>query len=335
MVGYITSIVAGLAASAIAAPHIQKRGTPNGGRFVDHSVINSNFADPSFIQEGDTYYAFSTTNGVNVPVAKSSSFLSGWSIQDKQDALPTVGKWSNGQNVWAPQVTKLSNGKFVMYYSATSTDKSGHHCVGAATSDTVDGPYQPVDTALACPLAQGGAIDPSGFVDKDGSVWVVYKVDGNSIGHGGNCGNSVKPIVPTPIMLQQMEADGVTPKGDPKQILDRGDADGPLVEAPSLTRVDDSYFLFFSSNCYSGSLYDTSFAYYDGQLGAGSFAKSKSPLLVTGSNGGLLYSPGGAEVNPAGDSLVFHSDQAKSADVRVMWARNIKIDSKAHTVNFV
>lgn len=33
--------------------------------------------------------------------------------------------------------------------------------------------------------SQGGAIDPAGFVESDGSHYVVYKIDGNSIGHGG------------------------------------------------------------------------------------------------------------------------------------------------------
>lgn len=35
-------------------------------------------------------------------------------------------------------------------------------------------------------------------------------------------------------MLQALESDGVTPNGDPVQILDRSDADGPLIEAPDL-----------------------------------------------------------------------------------------------------
>lgn len=35
-------------------------------------------------------------------------------------------------------------------------------------------------------------------------------------------------------MLQEMEADGVTPTGNPVQILDRGPYDGPLIEAPAL-----------------------------------------------------------------------------------------------------
>jgi beta-xylosidase len=105
--------------------------------------------------------------------------------------------------------------------------------------------------------SQGGAIDPSGFQDADGTRYVVYKIDGNNIGHGGSCNNGVAPIVPTPIMLQQVESDGITLVGGAQEILTNGEYDGPLVEAPSLSRISDPssaggqlYILFFSSNCF-------------------------------------------------------------------------------------
>jgi len=78
--------------------------------------------------------------------------------------------------------------------------------VGAASSDTILGPYTAEASPLACPLSQSGAIDPSGFRDVDGSHYVVYKIYGNSIGHGGSCGNIFGPIVPTPLMLSQLAA---------------------------------------------------------------------------------------------------------------------------------
>lgn len=60
----------------------------------------------------------------------------------------------------------------------------------------------------------------------------------------------VRPIVPTSIMLQQLAHDGHTLIGPPSEILDRGNADGPYVEAPSLTWLDGKYVLFFSSGCF-------------------------------------------------------------------------------------
>ena len=56
-----------------------------------------------------------------------------------------------------------------MYYSADQNGNGGKHCIGAAVSDNAPGPYTPEATALSCNTAQGGAIDPAGFVDTDGT----------------------------------------------------------------------------------------------------------------------------------------------------------------------
>jgi hypothetical protein len=88
-----------------------------------------------------------------------------------------------------------------LYYAANvkNAQPKASHCVGAAVSQGTDpsGPYIPLESKFACPLDKGGAIDPAGFQDKDGQNYVVYKVDGNNIGHGGNCNNGVEPLVPT------------------------------------------------------------------------------------------------------------------------------------------
>ena len=175
--------------------------------------------------------------------------------------------------------------------------------------------------------SQGGAIDPAGFQDVDGTQWVVYKVDGNSLGGGGSCGNA-DGSHSTPILLQLMSPnDGTTPIGDPVQILDRGEYDGPLVEAPSLMRTTEGvYVLFFSSNCYNSLLYDSSYATSTSGI-QGPYVKSSAPLLVTGGEGGQLQSPGGLDVGPLGVNVVFHSDRvAGDASVREMWKGQLTID---------
>ena len=181
---------------------------------------------------------------------------------------------------------------------------------------------------------QGGAIDPAGFSDSDGSRYVVYKVDGNNIGHGGSCNNGVAPIVSTPIMLQQVASDGITPMGSPTQILDRDDNDGPLVEAPSLVLHQGTYVLFFSSNCYSSSYYDVSYATSTNGV-RGPYTKAQypvAPLLVTGNDNGRLYSPGGLDVASDGVNVVFHSDLGTNADTRQMWAGEISINGQTVSI---
>jgi len=180
-------------------------------------AIFANFPDPAILQHEGTWYAYATNNAAgvldqplnissqrnvtisNVQLATSQDFVT-WTVQDPtNDPLPRLGAWAkyaqtegpvttnHSANVWAPEVLKRpSDGLFVMYYSAATKDANRSHCVGAAVSDKGPaGPYTPVDTPITCPIAQGGAIDPAAFVDVDGSIYVMWKVDGNNIGHGG------------------------------------------------------------------------------------------------------------------------------------------------------
>ncbi|KAF2774090.1 Arabinanase/levansucrase/invertase [Teratosphaeria nubilosa] len=267
-----------------------------------------------------TRYDYGTSN---IQIATSTDFITWDLLNSTHDPLPTTGQWvTQGltvsrphipkANVWAPGISQRSTDKkFVMYYSAGKNAPDnvtvgatipGHpvpHCVGAAVSVGLDpaGPYEPMNETLACELDQGGAIDPAGFQDDDGTLYVVYKIDGNNIGHGGTCGNTVKPIVPTPLMLQKMEADGVTKSGNATQILDRIASDGPLIEAPSLVRSSAGiYFLFFSSGCTRAPSYN--FKYATATSIEGPYTRAAKPLLQTGSYG--LVAPGSAAVHSDG-----------------------------------
>ncbi|MCJ1247837.1 hypothetical protein MMC30_005052 [Trapelia coarctata] len=189
---------------------------------------------------------------------------------------------------------------------------------------------------LSLPFSDGGVIDPSGFQDHDGRQYIVYKLDGNGIGNGGSCGNTVAPIKPTPIM-QVAAANGYDLIDGPKQILDRDDHDGPLVEAPSLIRVQNKdanggwmYVLFISSHFYSGRQYDTRYATsMHGLFNNGhNYRKADKPLLETGDHEGKLYSPGGMQVSSNGSSVVFHADKDQSSKVRRMWKGRIEVNGR-------
>ncbi|PWY90898.1 Arabinanase/levansucrase/invertase [Aspergillus heteromorphus CBS 117.55] len=224
-------------------------------------------------------------------------------------------------NHYAPDVIQREDGRFVLYYAGELKSWIRHHCIGAAVSNGTSplGPYIPRNESLACPRDQGGAIDPSPFRDIDGKFYVVYKVDGNSIGHGGNCNNGKKPIVPTPIMLQELENDGVTPTGDPVQILTNEKVDGPLVEAPNIIRSDEGvYYLFFSSHCFTSSKYNVKYAYSTSLRGP--YTRAERALFQSGDFG--LKSPGGATVSPNGTQMVFHANCGK---YRCMYAAAINI----------
>lgn len=268
-----------------------------------------NFPDPSVIRMSDGWHAFSTNARIDgklihVQMAYTPDWKT-WTFKSGVDALPKLPSWVDtvSPRVWAPDVVQHRDGSFVMYYTAASKSDTRLHCVSYATSKNVDGPYVDDSTSpWICPAAEGGAIDPAGYSDSDGTRWVVYKIDGNAIGHGGICGNTVAPIVSTPIMLQQVNADdGHTLVGKLTQLITNGPNDGPVVEAPSLSFLDGKYVLFFSSNCYATTLYDVSYATAPNITGP---YDKFGPLFVTGTDG--LTAPGGLDLAVNGNHAMWH-----------------------------
>ncbi|KAM0710258.1 hypothetical protein Q7P35_002620 [Cladosporium inversicolor] len=312
---------------------------------------------------GDPANAPSHRDGIsNIQVATSTNFMN-WTLLDStHDPLPTVGAWAiQGHensthppvpraNVWAPSVTKQQSedGNYIMYYAAARNRLShpeteseprhlaielaplpGHpvpHCIGAATASSPQGPFQPLPTPIACPISEGGAIDAAAFTDDDSTPYLLYKVDGNNIGHGGECGNIVQPRVNTPIMLQKLESDGTSPDGAPILILNRTATDGPLVEAPELVRSHEGvYFLFFSSGCTRNPSYDLKYATADKITGP--YTRASAPLLLTGDWD--LHAPGSAGVFPVGNgqwNLVFHA--RVQGRIRAMFAGRLVLKGR-------
>jgi len=308
-------------------------------REIQGPVITSDFPDPSIIKVGDTWYAFGTQSvfdytDIRVQLATSTDFNT-WTVTGN-DAMGTLGGWVDQAQplVWAPDVYQREDGSFILYYSATTTTagNGNFHCVGTAVSDNIEGPYNSnSDTPFACPTDQGGAIDASAFKDDDGTRYVIYKIDGNARGNGGVCGNTEEPIVSTPIMIQQVDSDWTTHIGDPIQILDRGEYDGPLIEGASMVKKDGTYFLFFISNCYSTPQYAESYATSSSPTGG--FVKAQQPLLVSGTFPGT-FGPGHADVAFDGVHMAFHA-YASEGDVgqrRAMYTALLNIDGNIVTV---
>lgn len=159
----------------------------------------ANFPDPAIIGADSRWYAFATRTmgpNIHIQIAESTDFKT-WNIVNnrdgsQKDALPDLPSWVDvgNSNTWAPDVIRLDDGSYMMYYSATTTKDASIHCVGAAKASEVTGPYKPVgDQPLICPMDQGGAIDSAAYNDN-GERYITWKVDGNAIGNGGACGNT-------------------------------------------------------------------------------------------------------------------------------------------------
>lgn len=307
-------------------------------------AVLANFPDPSIYWSStdSLWYAFGTNdgagilqanpsseilNGANLQLATSPDFESWTLLPAAADPLPTPGAWARAgtgiiaasatkplpyANVWCPDVLyNPDTSSFILYYSALSSSASVH-CIGAATASTIRGPYTPLASALACPLSLGGAIDPAGFIEPtDGSFHVVYKVDGNSRGNGGECGNTVAPQVDTPLVLQTMLKDGITPDPAiaPITLLSRSAEDGPLVEAPGLVKVASVYYLFYSSGCTRSSDYTVRYATATSLTGP--YTRASQTLLATGSHN--LTAPGSVSVRYANASSVGQASSSETS----------------------
>lgn len=264
---------------------------------------------------------------IHVQMANSPDWKR-WNFRKGVDAMPSLAPWIDNKSprVWAPDVSQVNNG-FIMYYTAALKSHPHLHCLGFATSRRVDGPY--VDRSSSpwiCPLQQGGAIDPAGYINRDGTRWVVYKVDGNAIGHGGECGNTKKPIVPTPLILQQVNArDGHTKIGAPIEILRNIASDGPYVEAPSLSFLNGKYVLLFSPQCFTGQKYHVDYAVANNIRGP---YRRAGPLFVTGNLG--LKAPGGLDIAVNGDHAVWHGDYGHG---RAVYTGILSLDGKKNRIS--
>lgn len=257
-------------------------------------VIDRNFPDPDVLKVGDTYYAYATEdNARNVQIAESTD-LQNWTVL-KEDALPDLPSWVIPGKTWAPEVTEVSEGRFVLYFTATNFDPV-LQCIGVATATDPTGPFEVQgEGMLVCPEDEGGAIDASTFTDDDG-LHLVWKNDGNCCG------------LDTWIQSAPLSADGLTLAGETQKLVQQTlEWEGDLVEAPTILRRDSGYVLLYSSNSYGDDRYNVGAA--TAPSVEGPWEKKDEPILSTESSGFRYMGPGGQDVvtGPDGsDYLVFH-----------------------------
>ncbi len=259
-------------------------------------AIDQDFPDPDVLRVGTSYYAYATnTAAANVQFATSHDFRK-WTVSDV-DALPRLPPWALPGKTWAPDVSELSPGRYLMYFVAANAQRS-LQCIGVATATSPEGPFAPVgEEALLCPPDEGGAIDPSTFTDTDGTRYLVWKNDGNCCG------------LDTWLQMAPLSKDGLTLAGTATKLIKQGAPwEGALIEAPVLVRHGSKYVLFYSANDYGGASY--AIGYATASTVTGPYTKHGTALFSTASSHGRYLGPGGqdfASVPDGGDQLVFHS----------------------------
>jgi hypothetical protein len=195
-------------------------------------VYPFDFADPTVLAVGDTYYAYSTNSAIGNVQVLSSKDLSHWTIVG--DALPVLPAWAVTGGTWAPSVARISS-YYVLYYTVREAATWGP-CISVAISTNPAGPFLDPSTApIICQHENGGSIDPRVFIDGGGTPWLLW--------------TSGRGLLPGAIWSQQLTPDGVRTTG-PVSMLVHADRDweAGTTEAPVMVQTGGTFVLFYSGN---------------------------------------------------------------------------------------
>lgn len=274
-------------------------------------VLKVDFPDPHVIHVNERFYAYATnSSGRNVQLAVSDDMVN-WELLT--DAMPALAPWAALRSgfVWAPEVIQVGE-QFLLYY--TARDKaSDRQCIGVAVSDSPEGKFRDSNTEpFICQADLGGSIDASPFRDGN-QLYLYWKNDGNCCGQ------------PTRIYVQELSEDGLSLVGEPVSLVENDSVwEGSVVEAPTMFKQGDSYYLFFSANSYGGAEYAVGYAVCESAAGPCEDAP-ENPILESLLENPPVIGPGHQTLLQLGDQtwIIYHawevSPQGTKTDRRLMW----------------
>jgi beta-xylosidase len=269
-------------------------GAPTGGTvapvditYPSGAVTPGDFPDPHVVAFGGVYYAYSTGSGFTTVQVMSSPNLVDWTMGN--DAMPPLSATPDGNswavtnfNTWAPAVTQLADGTFVMYYAALDR-ASGKHCIGRATSTAPEGPFVDTSTtAFVCAPDHGGSIDPEPVSDSNGTQYLLWKSEG------------ISGSEPTHLWIVKLGVAGKlaeAPTAHQLLTTASGSWEEPITESPSMMPDPSGtgYLLFYSGSNWDSSGYAVGVARCTSITGPCSRIYS-TPVLA---NRGSVVGPGG------------------------------------------
>ncbi len=238
------------------------------------------FADPSVLLVGDTYYAYATEGPGGAIQVLSSKDLSSWSVRTR--ALANRPAWAKPGPIWAPTVHPIG-GRFVLYY-ATRSKVSGQQCISSAAADGPAGPFIDFSAVpLICQDHLGGSIDPDVYLDDLGFAHLTWKSEDETVGGAAR------------LWTQPLGKDGRSVVGLPKELLKAEDSwEHKTIENPSMVKVDGTWILLYSGNRWNTDHYAVGYAVCATSTGP----CRRPPSSKVRSSGATFQGPGGADAFP-------------------------------------
>jgi beta-xylosidase len=271
------------------------------------SLSSVDFPDPNILKIGDLWVAYATgLSGVtNIQVAESQNLVD-WTAP--KELLPSRPSWQSKSMglTWAPDVMKVGESWLLLYVARDTI--SDRQCLSYAWSSSPVGPFSDTSgSPFLCQSKLGGTIDPHLFQDTNGEYYLFFKNDGNAIGFDMKTLRRVdSKIWVSKISIKENSPPKLEAKIEWTGLVAKYAWQGDLVEAPSVIKNADSYFLFYSANNYDSANYGEGYAVSKSVMGPYE-DQSISPLLR--SNSGIA-GPGGANVIPISDNkylIAYHA----------------------------
>lgn len=146
--------------------------------------------DPSIIKSEDIFYII----GSHMQFAQSKDLMNWQQLsnsvsEDKlftniREELADDFSYAKTDTLWASDIQQFKNGKYYLYYCLCQ-GTSPLSVIGVAVSDSVDGPYEKIESFLYSGSSpqfgeaynatiHPNAIDPHVFYDEEGTLWMVY-----------------------------------------------------------------------------------------------------------------------------------------------------------------
>lgn len=228
---------------------------------IEASVVSSNaeasdneilYADPTIFVEDSVYYLAGTRYGHPKGFALLySTNLVDWQPVEPDSMILVKGEGSYGTDwFWAPQILKNNNGYMLTYTANEQTALAKSPSLTGRYTQTV---IEPID-------GSEHNIDSFIFTDDDGKSY-LYHVrfnNGNFLWVGEFDTQTGKIMEGT---LQQCFANDQPWECTPAYVS------APIMEGPTVIKLDGKYYLFYSANHYMSPDYAVGYAVADSPLG--------------------------------------------------------------------